>query len=92
MIFESRSYDFILRQMLVVVPLDGFTSSGSVVYNVCSVELVESGRHHRIRIIFDSGQVHEVDSLVCDIVVLSDLVKNLLQGSGMLKHCSVVIY
>ena len=41
-ILEGRSNDIILRQMLVVVPLDGFTSSGGVVYYVCSVELVES--------------------------------------------------
>ena len=33
-----------------------------------------------------------MDSFACDIVVLSDLVKNSLQGSIMLKHCSVVIY
>ena len=52
----STNY-LILCQNLVVVPLDGLAGSRCVVYYVSAVKLVESGWHHSVRVISDSGEV-----------------------------------
>ena len=62
-----------------------------MVYYVCSVELVESGWRHGFWIVFDSGQVHKVNSFMLDVVILPNFVKYPLQGCSMSEHCSVMI-
>ena len=76
MILQRGSHDFILGQNLVVVPLYSFSGSRGMVDYVSSVELVESNWSHSFRIILYPGEVHEVDSMVSDVIVLPDLVKN----------------
>ena len=55
MVFECSSNYLILGQELVIVLLDCLSDSRSVVDYVCAAKLVESGRCHGVRIVFESG-------------------------------------
>ena len=91
MVFKSCSNNFILSKHLVVIPLDGFSSSGCVVDDVSPIQLIETCWRHGVRIVFNSRQVHEVYSSVSDIVIFSHLIEDPLKRGGVSQDCSVVI-
>ena len=55
MVFKCCSDYLIMNQDLVVVPLNGLSGLRGVVDYVCAIKLVESGRCHGVRIVFESG-------------------------------------
>ena len=55
MVFKRSSNYLILGQELVIVLFDGLSGPHGVVDYVCAIKLVESGRCHGVRIVFESG-------------------------------------
>ena len=90
-IFKGWAYSFIGNQLQVVVPLYDITTPGCVVDDVGSILLLESTWSHRGGVIFESSEVHEVYSFLCNIVILPDFVEYPLQGCGVSNNRCVVI-
>ena len=74
-ILECCTDDFVLCKNLVIIPLYSLSGSWCMVYNIGSVQMVESSRFHILQIILDPWQIHEVNPAMYNIVILPHFVE-----------------